>query len=137
MNESKRMDAFSHLLSWPRLTDSTHGPFNEYQGMESTIITRSSLAIINFPCNARGRVVRGIAKPNQRHTVILKAAMNQARDVPPFYYPLDILGYNALHDLGELVKTHLNTFRLMIPIMLWVVCTMKDSRGMKQSKPLI
>ena len=52
--------------------------FSEYQGMEGTMVTRSSLTVTKLSCNATCIVVKAMAKPNQRSTVILEAARGRS-----------------------------------------------------------
>ena len=78
MKKSRKTDAFDHLLSWPRLTDSAQDHISKSQGMEGTIITRSTLAITKLPCNTTCGVVRAMAKPNQRNTVVFEDAVDHA-----------------------------------------------------------
>jgi len=78
MKELRKKNAFGHPLLWPRLTDCTQDPISKYQGMEGTIITRSSLTVIKLPCNAACRVVEATTKPNQGNIVILKVAIDYA-----------------------------------------------------------
>ena len=105
--------------------------------MEGTIITKSPLTVTKLPYNVACRVVRAIVKRNQRNTVILKAVVDHAWNAPPFHYPLNICDINALHELSELIKTHLSAFRPTVTIVLGEILTKRNSREMKQSKPLI
>jgi len=82
-------------------------------------------------------VLRAIVKPNQGNTIILEAMVSHARDAPPLHHLLNFCGINALHELNELFKTHLNMLGPTVTIMLGEILTRRNSRGLKQMKPLI
>ena len=58
--------------------DSAEDPISKCQGMEGTIITRSSLTVAKLPCNVTCRVVGATTKPNRRNIVILKVVVVHA-----------------------------------------------------------
>lgn len=78
MKELRKADAFVHDPSRPSLTDYAQNPLSKYQGVDGTIITRSSLTVTKLPCNTTCRIVRATAVPNQRNTIILEATVDHA-----------------------------------------------------------
>ena len=137
MKELRKTDAIGHPLPRPRLTNFAQDPISKCQGMEGSIITRSSLVVTKLPCNVTCRVVKATVKPNQKNTVILKVTVDHAWNVPPFHCPLNICDINALHELSELIKTHLSALRPTFMIVLREILTRRNSGGMKQLNPFI
>ena len=76
MKKLRRTDAFGHPPLWPSLTNSAYGPISELQGMERTIITRSSLMVTKFSGNVTCGIVRAIVKSHQRNIVVLEATVS-------------------------------------------------------------
>ena len=66
------MDAYGYHPLQLSLTDFAQDPLNKFQGMEGTIITRSSLMVTKLPYNMTCRVVRAMTEPNQRTQLSLK-----------------------------------------------------------------
>jgi len=78
MKELRKEDAYGYHPSRLSLTDSAQDPLSKYHGMEGTIITRSSFMVTKLPYNMTCRVEKTMAEPNQRNTVIFKAAIDHA-----------------------------------------------------------
>ena len=72
MKELRKVDAYGYNPSQLSLIDFAQDPFSKCQGMEGTIITRSSLMVTKLPYNMTCRVVRAMTEPNQRTQLSLK-----------------------------------------------------------------
>ena len=137
MEKLRETNVFSHHPLQPSLTYSIQDPLSEDRDMKDAIIIRKPLMVSKLPYDAVWGVVRAMAKPNQRTTIIFEDTVDRDRNAPPFHYPLDIQGVEMPHELGKLIQTHLSMFGPMVTIILRKVLTKRNSGGMKQSKPFI
>ena len=137
MEKLSETNVSSHHPFQPSFTDLSEDPLSEDRDMKGTIITRNPLTVSKLPCNAVWGIERATTKPNQRNTVVFEDAVDHGCNALPFHYPLDIKGGKTLQEFSEYRGVHLIVFELAVLIILGEILTRRDSRRMKQSKPLI